>query len=45
MMNSHPASVIISQLRLIDTKRLTVKIMRLNKVKFDEIRKAIKEML
>ncbi|MDO8566662.1 MAG: type II toxin-antitoxin system PemK/MazF family toxin [bacterium] len=43
--NGHPASVIISQLRLIDTKRLTVKITRLNKVKFDGIRKTIKAML
>jgi mRNA interferase MazF len=45
LVNDHLASVIISQLRLIDTKRLTVKIMRLNKAKFDEIRKAIKEIL
>lgn len=45
LVEGRPASVIISQLRLIDTKRLTVKIMRLNKVKFDEIRKAIKGML
>ena len=39
------ASVIISQLRLVDTKRLTIKIIRLNKSKFDEIRKAIKAFL
>lgn len=45
MVNDRQASVIISQLRLIDTKRLTVKIMRLNKTKFDEIRKTIKDML
>lgn len=44
MIGGRPASVIISQLRLIDTKRLTVKITRLNKVRFDEIRKAIKDM-
>lgn len=43
--NDRPASAIISQLRLIDTKRLTVKITRLSKAKFDEIRKTIKEML
>jgi len=43
--NDRPASAIISQLRLIDTKRLTVKIMVLNKKKFDEIRKAIKAYL
>jgi len=36
---------IISQLRLIDTKRLTVKIMMLNMKKFNEIRKAVKDIL
>ncbi|OGG50966.1 hypothetical protein A2704_02630 [Candidatus Kaiserbacteria bacterium RIFCSPHIGHO2_01_FULL_54_36b] len=45
LVSNRPASVIISQLRLIDTKRLTVKIMVLNRAKFDKIRKAIKEML
>ena len=45
LVNSRPASAIISQLRLIDTKRLTVKITRINKAKFDEIRKAIKAYL
>lgn len=45
VVNNRPASVIISQLRLIDTKRLTVKIMVLNKTTFDKIRKAVKDML
>jgi len=45
LVNGSHASVIISQLRLVDTKRLTVKIMVLNKARFDEIRKTIKEML
>ena len=45
LVNGRPASVIISQLRLIDTKRLTVKIMVLDRAKFDEIRKAVKAML
>jgi len=36
------ASAIISQIRLIDTKRLVEKIGFLDKSKFDEIRKAVK---
>ena len=45
LIGGRPASAIISQLRLIDTKRLTVKIARLDKATFDKIRKAIKEYL
>ncbi len=36
---------IISQIRLIDTKRLINKIMRINKETFEEIRKAVKDLL
>lgn len=39
------ASVIISQLRLVDTKRLEQKIVSLDKKTFEVIRKAIKDML
>ena len=39
------ASVIISQIRLIDTKRLTNKIGILDKEKFGEIRKAVKNLI
>ncbi len=39
------ASVIISQLRLVDTKRLYKKIATLNEKKFSAIIKAIKDML
>ena len=38
------ASAIISQIRLIDTKRLVEKIGFLNKSKFNEIRKAVKDL-
>ena len=38
------ASAIISQIRLIDTKRLVEKIGFLDKSKFDEIRKAVKDL-
>ncbi|MES3031361.1 MAG: type II toxin-antitoxin system PemK/MazF family toxin [Patescibacteria group bacterium] len=39
------ASVIISQLRIIDTKRLARKICMLEKEKFETTRKAIKDLL
>ena len=39
------ASVIISQIRLIDTKRLSNKIGILNKEKFEEIRKAVRNLI
>ena len=39
------ASVIISQVRLIDTKRLDKHITALNKKKFEVIRKAVKDLL
>ncbi len=38
------ASAIISQIRLIDTKRLVEKIRFLDKAKFNEIRKAVKDL-
>jgi mRNA interferase MazF len=39
------ASAIISQIRLVDTKRLDQHIHTLNKEKFEKIRKAVKNML
>ena len=39
------ASVIISQIRTIDTRRLTEKICFLDKERFDPVRKAAKDML
>lgn len=39
------AQAIVSQVRLVDTKRLSNKIDVLNKEKFEEIRKAIKDLL
>jgi len=39
------ASVIISQIRLIDTKRLSNKIGILNKEKFEEIKKAVRNLI
>jgi CRISPR/Cas system-associated endonuclease/helicase Cas3 len=39
------ASVIFSQIRLIDTKRLVRKMENLNKEKFEEIRKAVKDLI
>ena len=38
------ASAIISQIRLIDTRRLVEKIGFLDKSKFNEIRKAVKDL-
>jgi len=38
------AAAIISQIRLIDTKRLVEKIGFLDKIKFDDIRKAVKDL-
>ena len=39
------ASAIISQIRLIDTKRLIKKMGVINKNKFEEIRKAVKDLI
>ena len=39
------ASAIISQIRLIDTKRLIKKIGVINKSKFEEIKKAVKDLI
>lgn len=39
------ASAIISQIRLIDTKRLTNKIGIINKKKFEKIKKAVKNLI
>ena len=39
------ASAIISQIRVVDTKRLFRKIKKLNKEKFEEIRKAVKNLI
>ena len=43
--NNRNASAIISQMRVIDTKRLFRKIKDLDKEKFEEIRKAIKNLV
>lgn len=40
-----PASIVISQLRVIDTKRLSQKICTLDKERFEVTRKAIKDLL
>jgi mRNA-degrading endonuclease toxin of MazEF toxin-antitoxin module len=39
------ASVVISQIRIIDTKRLTERICFMNKETFESVRKAVKDML
>ena len=39
------ATAIISQIRVVDTKRLFRKIKKLNKDKFEEIRKAVKNLI
>lgn len=39
------SAVILSQLRLIDTKRLVNKIVRLDKYLFEQIRKAVRDLL
>jgi len=44
-LNGKNASVIISQFRIIDTKRLVNKMTKLNKEKFEEIRKAVKNLI
>ncbi len=43
--NGRPAFAIISQLRLVDTKRLDTKLGTLEKEAFAHIRKAVKDML
>ena len=45
IVGKRPASVIISQIRLIDTKRLNKRIATLDKKKFENILKAVKDML
>ncbi len=45
IIGSRQAFAIISQLRLIDTKRLDQKIVQLDKGTFDTVRKAVKEYL
>ena len=45
IIDGEKAYVIISQIRLIDTRRLDELIETLNKEKFEEIRKAVKEIL
>jgi hypothetical protein len=40
-----PATALIAQMRLIDTRRLVKKIMRLDRERFSMIRKAVKDML
>ena len=45
IVGGRPAFAIISQLRLIDTRRLDQKIMDLNKEAFEILRKAVKDML
>jgi len=45
VIGNRPAFVIISQLRLVDTKRLDQKITTLNRNVFEGVRKAVKDML
>ena len=45
IVDGQQASVIISQVRLIDTKRLYKQIGTLDKKTFETIRKAVKDML
>jgi len=45
MVGDYHAFAIISQLRLIDTKRLDKKIAELDSITFEEIRKVVKDML
>ena len=45
MVNKKEASAIISQIRLIDTKRLIRKIGDLNKNKFEETKKAVRNLI
>ena len=45
MMGNKKVSAIISQMRVVDTKRLIRKIEDLNKEKFEEIRKAVKTLI
>ena len=43
--DSKPAAAIISQIRLVDTKRFIDKIGMLDKVKFEEMKNAVKALL
>ncbi len=43
--NGRDACVVLSQIRVVDTKRLTKKIMVLENVLFEVIRKTIKDLL
>lgn len=45
VIGNRPAFAIISQLRLVDTKRLDQKITTLNRNVFEGVRKAVKDML
>jgi len=45
LVEGREASVNLSQIRLFDTKRLVNKMTRLNEEKFDEIRKAAKDLI
>ena len=45
MIDDKNSFVIISQIRTLDTKRLTTKITRMNKDLFETIRKAVKDLL
>ncbi len=45
MVGDEAAQAIISQLRLIDTRRLDTRIETLDKARFQKIRKAVKDML
>jgi len=45
IVHNKKASAIISQIRLLDTKRLVNKIGTLNKEKFEEIKKAVKDLI
>ena len=45
MIENKKAFVILSQIRLIDTKRLHDRLAILNKKKFEEIRKAIRALI
>ena len=45
VVNGKPAAAIISQIRLVDTRRLVEKIGMLNRVHFEAIRKSVKDLL
>ena len=45
VINNKPTTAIISQMRIIDTKRLVRKIGDVDKGKFEEIKKAVKDLI